>query len=69
MNRVQDIQIEVWKYKDVECLEIQIAKVGTCSFCFYMFVLCNNYIVLSKLGSIIKKTFAIFDFNKHLKIN
>ena len=32
MNRVQNIRVEVWKYKAVKCLEIWIGMVSPCSF-------------------------------------
>ena len=40
------------EYKADECLEILIGKVDACSFRFYLFVLSQYYIVLSKLGTV-----------------
>ena len=51
-KRVQNIWIKVWKYKVDECLEILIGKVDACSFRFYLFVLSQYCIVLSKLGTV-----------------
>ena len=32
MNRVQNIRINAWKYKAVECLEMQTGKDCPCNF-------------------------------------
>ena len=34
MNRLQNIQTEIWKYKAVRKYKTQPGKVSTCRFCF-----------------------------------
>ena len=38
MNRLQNIRIEIWKYKAVRKYKTKPGKVNTCSFCFCLFV-------------------------------
>ena len=39
MTRAQNFGIKIWKYKVVQCLEIQTGKVNTYSFWLHVFVL------------------------------
>ena len=63
MNLVQNIQIEMRKYKAVECFEIQPGKVSTCSFCFYLVNFKSYY--ASSMQLVSKITLDSFDLNKH----
>ena len=55
MDRVQNIRIEVWKYRTAECLDIKNGKAITCSLSFYFFVLSQCYIVLKVQSYKLKK--------------
>ena len=55
MDRVQNIRIEVWKYRTAECLDIKNGKAITCNLSFYFFVLSQCYIVLKVQSCKLKK--------------
>ena len=39
MSKLQNIRIEIWKYKVVRKYKIKAGKVSTCSFCL---LICTN---------------------------
>ena len=66
MNWVQNIEIEMRKYKAVGCFEIKPGKVSTWSFCFYLVNLKLHQ--ASSMQLVSKITLDGFDFKKYLTI-
>ena len=55
VNRVQNVQIEIWKYKAVRKYKIQPDKVRTFSLCFCFFVQVDIKLYLASLIQSISK--------------
>ena len=69
MNRLQNIRIEIWKYKAIRKYKTSPGKVSTCSF--FSAYLCQYSIklYLANLIQLLSKiVFDTFYLNKHLMI-